>query len=104
MGREKSLANRDIAAPADRDLAQKVARAAGEANLRQAEQAVPRDDRETWADLQNAWGGLCYRKGDLAAAVDHHWQGWLAAKKINHVEQQMKAAHNLGQLYVELGR
>ena len=78
--------------------------AKAEANLVRAQQAVDSADRESWADLHNAWGELCYRKGDLDGAVEHHWQGWLAAKELNNAERQMRAAHNLGQLYVELGK
>jgi hypothetical protein len=78
--------------------------AKAEANLRQAQDAIAVTDRAAWADLHNAWGELCYRRGDVEEATEHHWQGWLAAKEINHVERQMKAAHNLGQLYVETGK
>ncbi len=78
--------------------------AKAEANLNYAERHCDSADRETWADLHNAWGELFYRRGDLGAAIEHHWQGWLAAKEINNAERQMRAAHNLGQIYVELGK
>ncbi len=78
--------------------------AKAEANLIYAEQHCQSADRETWADLHNAWGELCYRRGDLEQAIEHHWQGWLAAKEINNAERQMRAAHNLGQIYVEMGK
>ncbi len=81
---------------------QDLARA--EASLNRAQLAIAAADRESWADLHNAWGELCYRKGDAEAAIDHHWQGWLAAKEIDNAERQMKAAHNLGQLYAETGK
>ncbi len=73
-----------------------------EASLNQAESLIESTNRVDWADLQNAWGGLFYRQGIYQEAVEHRFQGWIAANELGDVARKIKLAHNLGWDYVNL--
>lgn len=72
-----------------------------EQDLGQVEALISRDNRTMWADLHNAWGELYYRRQDLAGAIEHQLQAWLAAHEIQDGTRQIRMGHNLGQFYVE---
>jgi tetratricopeptide (TPR) repeat protein len=74
-----------------------------EADLQRAETSIQPNDRRTRSDLHNAWGELYYYRQDMAQAIQHHLQGWLAANEVQDAERMMKSAHNLGLAYAEDG-
>jgi tetratricopeptide (TPR) repeat protein len=71
--------------------------------LERASSLVKQSDRESWSQLQNAWGDWYYHQGHMKEAVEHHQQGWLAANEIQNLELMLNSAHNLGTVYTELG-
>jgi tetratricopeptide (TPR) repeat protein len=75
-----------------------------EMNLRRAEMLVQRSDKENWADLHNAWGGLYNRREDYSRAVEHRMQAWVAANALKDGERMMKMAYNLGMDYAYQGQ
>jgi tetratricopeptide (TPR) repeat protein len=79
----------------DLDLAQRL--------LERAGSLVEQSDRESWSQLQNAWGDWYFHQERMKEAVERHQQGWLAANEIQNLELMLNSAHNLGTVYTEMG-
>jgi tetratricopeptide (TPR) repeat protein len=78
----------------DLDQAQRLLELAGK--------LVEQGDRESWSQLQNAWGDWYFHQNRMKEAVERHQQGWLAANEIQNLDLMLNSAHNLGTVYTEM--
>jgi tetratricopeptide (TPR) repeat protein len=78
----------------DLDQAQRLLELAGK--------LVGQGDRESWSQLQNAWGDWFFHQNRMKEAVERHQQGWLAANEIQNLGLLLNSAHNLGTVYTEM--
>lgn len=76
----------------------------GRSDLEKAAALVSPEDREFWSDIQNAWMIYYFRQQNQEKAVEHGYEGWLAAIECNSIERIMRLGHNLGIFFAQTGK